>query len=93
MADPTYRTTLTIPADQAVLLNNLSRRIGCSQSAVVSVLLELVLPHLAFGLGDDAALDRPLRRLRGESGNEIRELIFDALRGVVAVHQQMGLSL
>lgn len=82
MADLVYRATFSLPADQAVVLSNVAKRMGCSQSAVVTALLEQVLPHLAQGLGEESPTSTP-RRLRGESGREIRRVIAEALSDAV----------
>lgn len=85
MADGLYRASFSLPSDQAVILNNIAKRIGCSQSAIISVLLERVLPHLSVALQVDTSSTRVPRRMRGESAEEIRSLISDAMED--AVHQ------
>lgn len=79
MAIPFYRATFTIPADQAKILSNVAKRLGASQSVVVSVLLEKFLPQLSVGLTGDPDQLAQGRRNRGPSGDMVRELIDRAL--------------
>jgi hypothetical protein len=84
-----FKCSFTLPADQARILGNVAKRVGCSQSAVLQVLLEMSLPQLAAGLGEDVDPDTPPRRLTGPDGDLIRDCIMQALD---AGHQ-MRLSL
>ena len=74
-----YKCSFTLPADQAKILANVAKRCGCSQSAVLQVLLELSLPRVAAGLGADVDPDMPPRRLSGPNGDLIRDMIMQAL--------------
>lgn len=79
MAIPFYRATFTIPADQAKILSNISKRLGASQSVVISVLLEKFLPELSLGLTGDPDQLVQGRRNRGPSATHVRQLIDRAL--------------
>lgn len=76
-ADGTYRVSLSLPALQAKLLNAVARRCGCSQSALVSILLEEPVEALASVLGDEPA--RPPRRWSGPHIDDLRAIIREAL--------------
>jgi hypothetical protein len=79
MALDAFRCTLTLPSDQAQLLSHCAKRMGVSQSAVVSCLLEGVLPRLALGLGADADPGTPTRRLVESTRSVLREEMREAV--------------
>ena len=79
MADGFARCSFTLPPDQVELLANVARRVGASQSAVLSVLLEDALPWVANGLGPDVGEDVGARRLRGASVEVVRGAVLGAL--------------
>lgn len=84
MSQAYFRTSLSLPSDQAQLLASCAKRLSCSQSSVVSILLDEFLPRLALGLGNDAAeaaaADTITRRFVGESASAIRDDVRQALR-------------
>jgi len=48
------RCSFTLPPDQAEMLGHVAKRVGASQWAVLSVLLQETLPWLSVGLRSDA---------------------------------------
>lgn len=86
-----WKCSFTLPADQAKILGNVAKRVGCSQSAVVQVLLELTLPRLAAGLGEDVDPDTPPRRLSGPDGDLIRDMLMQALDAGGQISLGLGL--
>lgn len=76
----TYRCTFTLPRDQAVLLANVAKRLGASQSSVLSILIEHPLALLGLGLGgDDIDVERPPARINGPHSDQLREMVFQAI--------------
>lgn len=74
----THRTSLSLPADLAVGLNNLAKRLGITQSALVTVLLSQAIPDLQklVDLDTDTSDADSVRRFRGHS----IDYIFDAVK-------------
>lgn len=98
-----YRATFTLPAEMAVMLNGLAKRMRMSQSALLVLLLEEpleTLDRLASLLPDqlpDGRLgaDAPdqIRRLRGASVDAIRAAVRDALEVADTLDPKPGLPL
>jgi len=80
MAEPFYRASFTLPADIAVTLANVAKRAGCSQSAVLSVVLGDLLPYLSLGLDVSDADLGSARRFTGSSAPVLRDLLRQALQ-------------
>ena len=79
MADGFARCSFTLPPDQAEMLSQVAKRVGASQSAVLSILLQETLPWLSTGLSEDADPSVAARRLRGASVDVVRGLIQSGL--------------
>src|SRR5674476_1664911 len=79
MSAQTYRSTFTLPAVQAVMLSDVAKRLGCSQSAVLSVLLSQTLKAVAAGLAANVHEGTVTRRLVGDSAGRTRDQILLAL--------------
>jgi len=79
----TRRVTLTIPVDLVANLDDISRRLGCTRSAVLTGLLQDALPPLRAlldalpveDLRPDGVDEGAGRRLRGASGEVLRDQI------------------
>jgi len=80
MSEPFYKASFSLPAGVATLLADVAKRAQCSQSAVLSVLLEETLPYLEAGLTVDAPAGSVPRRRNGSSGPVLRDLLSHALR-------------
>lgn len=80
MPSTVSRSTFTLPSDQVAVLTNVARRLRVSQSALVSILLEDTLPHVAVGGRDDEDADGAPRRLIGGNISRIRDQVRQALR-------------
>lgn len=80
----TYRTSLSLPADLAVNLNLLSKRMGITQSALVAALLSEALPSLSRLLDAVPETDDPdsIRRFRGKSV----EIVLDQVRELLKAY-------
>lgn len=92
----TSRCTFTIPSELAHDMSLVSRRFGCSQSALVSLLLEDPITQLAKleSVLAKTRLRSPssgVQRLRGDSANQLRERLDEALE--LASHLLDGLPL
>jgi hypothetical protein len=74
-----FKTSLSLPADLAVMLSNVAKRVGCSQSAVITVLLEEWLPTVSVGLAHFPG-DAVARRFVGSSADDIRQVIAAAVQ-------------
>ncbi len=79
MAELFVRRTFTLPPDQAQILEHVARRVGASQSAVLSVLLSATLARVSTGLEADASAEVGARRLRGPSAAAVRDVVLEAL--------------
>jgi hypothetical protein len=79
MVDGFARCSFTLPPDQAQMLSHVAKRVGASQSAVLSILLQETLPWLSTGLPEDADPALGARRLRGASVEAVRGLIQSGL--------------
>lgn len=98
-----YRATFTLPAEMAVTLNRLAKRMRMSQSALLVLLLEEPLETLdrlaAFlpdRLPDGTNPNVPaeqVRRLRGASGEAIRAAVRDALEVAESIDPKPELPL
>jgi len=86
MSEPFYRATLSLPATLAKQLNECARRVGCSQSALVSILLDASLPDLIAGLDDTDASAVTARRMRGDGSPA---LVFEVRALLVAGRSAM----
>ena len=78
------RITVTIPDDVAEQATSLSEMIGCSRSAAISAVLESVfaerqLLELRDLVDGDVSEPSGPRRLRGDSGDYIRDCISEWL--------------
>jgi len=77
---PAVRCSFSLPPDQAELLANAARRLGSSQSALLSLLLEVALNPLVKGLGDHEDAVGPARRWGGQHATALREVVFALLK-------------
>lgn len=81
----TFKTSLSLPADLAVGLNQLAKRLGISQSALVTALLSQAIPNLQK-LVDVAPSgpDNPdqIKRFRGQSIDFVMDAVKKALKAL-----------
>jgi hypothetical protein len=79
MSSQSYRASFTLPREEATMLNSLAKRLGCSQSALLSVILGDTLPHLAQGLSIEVTQHGVTRRLVGDYADSLRAIVRDAI--------------
>ncbi len=61
------------------MLSNLAKRLSCSQSALLSVILGETLPHISVGLTVEVTEGGITRRLVGDYAGELRTIVRDAI--------------
>jgi hypothetical protein len=61
------------------MLSNVAKRMGCSQSALLSVILGEYLPHLSVGLAVEVTVNGVTRRLVGAYADSLRETVRAAI--------------
>lgn len=80
-----FRTTLTLPADLATGLNRVAKKMGVSQSALVTSLLSEAVPDLErlLLLAPKAQTDADgIKRFRGASIDAINAAVQKALKRI-----------
>ena len=78
----TYRATFSLPADLAVSINRVAGKLGISQSALLTELLNAPVTTLdQFLLSDPPPSRDTALRFTAGSRDEIRHRILAALRG------------
>jgi hypothetical protein len=89
-----WRCSFTLPRDQAEVLSNVAKRVGCTQSFLLSVLLEESLPTVAVGVVDLDIQPGVARRAGGPFDDSMRTSISSALEsGRRLLAEQPGLDL
>jgi hypothetical protein len=80
----TYRTSLSLPAELAVGINLLAKRLGISQSALVTALLSETISDCQLLLDELPENPDPdlVRRFRGKSIEVVNEAVNDLLKQV-----------
>jgi len=76
-----FRATFSLPADLAKAINFTARRLNCSQSALVTVLLTPQIAHLYGADFPEPGPDSP-QRATGSQIDELRSRIQSALDGL-----------
>lgn len=61
------------------MLNSLAKRLGCSQSALLAVILGDTLPHIAAGLSIEVTEHGVTRRLVGDYADSLRSIVRAAI--------------
>jgi hypothetical protein len=77
---PAKRVLYTLPPDQVELLEHLAKRLGSSQSGLLSILLEATLGPLAAAMAMQEDVSGPPRRWSGQYAAAIRESVLRLLR-------------
>lgn len=80
-----YRTTLTLPADLATGLNRVAKKMGVSQSALVTALLSEAVPDLErlLVLAPKSRTDADgIKRFRGASIDAITAAVAKTLKQI-----------
>ncbi len=86
------RCLYSLPPDQAQLLEHLAKRLGASQSALLSILLEATLGPLAAAMSNEPDVVGPPRRWNGQYAAAVRQSVMTLLgRGQRGL--QLGLPL
>lgn len=74
------RCSFSLPSDQAALLRNAAGRLGASQSALLSLLLEATLNPLLKGLAGQDDAEGPARRWGGQHATALRGVVYGVLK-------------